>query len=261
VNTVKPRGKSRVVTTAFEHPSVANLIEDKSAILCENTAMFSVIAVCGETGFITDVPQVPPGCLLHVDGAQGFGKIPLTALKADLISISAHKIGGIPGVGALYVGRGVRLLPMLRGGNQQRGLRPGTEPTALIAAFGAAARKIEITSDSLYCLGTKALHDKLTAELSRLNLPIHSRNNVPNIVNFSCGVKSEIMLHFLAEHDIYVSSGSSCARGKKSQILPAYGVSDRETDTAIRVSFGWQNTLAEVDKFIEVLEAGIKKWQ
>jgi cysteine desulfurase len=162
----------------------------------------------------------------------------------------------------LWIRKGVRVLPMFRGGGQQGGLRSGTEPTALIAAFGAAA--------SCPQPDYRPLHAHLTAELRRLNLPIHgggvTDTCVPNIVNFSCsphgagGVKSEVMLHFLAEHGIYVSSGSACARGKKSKILAAYGVSDRDIDTAIRVSFGWQNTVEEADKFLEVLETGIKRW-
>ncbi|MCL2754381.1 MAG: aminotransferase class V-fold PLP-dependent enzyme [Oscillospiraceae bacterium] len=250
---VKGRDKSRIVTTPFEHPSVGSLIEDKSGAISDDTALFSQIAVCGETGFIHNIPDCPPDCLLHVDAAQAFGKIPLTSLKADLISVSAHKIGGLSGVGGLWVRKGVRIKPMLFGGGQQGGIRPGTEPVALIAAFAASIDNGQLTVDSC--------HGRLVAGLRELKLPVHSRNSIANIVNFSCFVKSEIMLHFLAEHDIFVSSGSACARGKKSVILPKYGVSDRDVDTAIRVSFGWQNTLNEVDTFLEVLEAGIKRWR
>jgi cysteine desulfurase len=105
------------------------------------------------------------------------------------------------------------------------------------------------------------LHDRLIKGLKTLDLQINSRNNAPNIVSFSCGVKSEIMLHYLAENNVYVSSGSACARGKKSVILPVFGVSARDTDTAIRVSFGWQNTPEEVSRFLEILETGLKKWK
>jgi cysteine desulfurase len=253
LNSVKPRNKSRIVTTAIEHPSVSSLIEDKSGEACGDTALLSMTAVCGETGFVPEIPELPSDCLLHIDAAQAFGKIPLTSLKADLISVSAHKIGGIPGVGALWVRKGVRLLPMLHGGGQQRGLRAGTEPTALIAAFAAACAidNLQLTIDNL--------QDRLVAGLRELGLPIHG-GGVPNIVSFSCGVKSEIMLHFLAERGICVSSGSACARGKKSVILPHYGVSDKDIDTAIRVSFARQNTVGEVEQFLMVLKEGIERW-
>jgi cysteine desulfurase len=183
-------------------------------------------------------------------------------LDGDLISISAHKIGGIHGAGALYIKNGVRVNPMFYGGGQQNGIRPGTESAALIAAF-AEASKHKTTYDELYerlVLGLQMLGIKKLNSFTEDEDP-HHRRNVPNIVNFSCGVKSEPMLHFLAEHGIYVSSGSACARGKKSAILPAYGVSDSDIDTAIRVSFGWHNTVAEVDRFIEVLEKGLNKWK
>jgi cysteine desulfurase len=160
---VKSRSKSRIVTTAIEHPSVGNLIADKSGEVCGDTALLSMTAVCGETGFVSEIPEVPPDCLLHIDAAQAFGKIPLVSLNADLISISAHKIGGIAGVGALWVRKGVRVLPMLHGGGQQRGLRSGTEPTALIAAFGAAAAAV---GDSQH--DCRPLCDRLTARLHEL---------------------------------------------------------------------------------------------
>jgi cysteine desulfurase len=257
LNSVKCRSKTKTVTTAIEHPSVSELISDKSGEACKDTALLSMTAVCGETGYIVDIcdryEQIKseyPDCIVHVDNAQGFMK--LSDINADLISISAHKIGGIPGVGALWVRDGIRVKPMMLGGGQQKGTRPGTEPTALIAAFSAATE---------HEFQPHELHDRLIDGLKRLNLQINSSNNIPNIINFSCGVKSEVMLHFLAEHNIYVSSGSACARGKKSKILPYFKVSDRDIDTAIRVSFGWQNTIEEVDELLNILEKGIKRWK
>ncbi|MCL1831870.1 MAG: aminotransferase class V-fold PLP-dependent enzyme [Oscillospiraceae bacterium] len=268
LNSVVSRRKNIFMTTEIEHPSVSAtfgtlpyevafvLPFDLTEEVNNDVAFVSMTAVCGETGFITDAPKCCreikeqyPDCIVHVDGSQGFGKVPLAG---DLISLSAHKIGGIAGVGALYIKDGVHVKPMIHGGGQQNKLRSGTEPVALIAAFGEAAT---------HTFDAQPLQNKLVAELARLGLTVHSRNNVPHIVNFSCGVKSEVMLHFLAEHGIYVSSGSACARGKRSAILPIYGVSDKDVDTAIRVSFGWQNTLREIDTFIEVLEMGIKRWK
>ncbi|MCL1789488.1 MAG: aminotransferase class V-fold PLP-dependent enzyme [Oscillospiraceae bacterium] len=270
ISSVKPHRKTKIVTTTIEHPSVSNAVGDDAArvfpdivleTVDENTAFVSMTAVCGETGFIVDTKRIYseikgrfPDCIVHVDGAQGFLKnVPI---DADLISLSAHKIGGLPGIGGLFIKdikNKIRLHPMLFGGGQQKGLRPGTQPTALIAAFGAATISEKTDKNPLY--------NRIVYGLNQLNLTVNSRNNVPDIVNFSCGVKSEVMLHFLAEHEIYVSSGSACARGKKSQILPAYGIPGKDIDTAIRVSFGWQNTVDEVDTFLNVLEKGLKRWK
>jgi cysteine desulfurase len=268
---VKKRNKTKIVTTTVEHPSVSAVADrlradyevvrvsplaDIAAFVDENTALVSINAVCGETGYIVhnsglyeQIKAEYPDCLVHADAAQAFMKLPV---KADLISISAHKTGGIPGIGALFIKDGVRVNAMLHGGGQQNGVRPGTEPTALISSFMKACE---------YEHSAKALHDRLIAGLENLFIKVNSMNNISNIVNFSCGVKSEPMLHFLAEQGIMVSSGSACARGKKSEILPVYGVSEKEVDTAIRVSFGWQNTVEEVDRFLEVLEKGLKKWR
>ena len=274
-NAVKSRGKKKIVTTSVEHPSVSGAVSrfqfdfevvrvpPHADILTEvddSTALVSMTAVCSETGRIIANPASYsiiksrfPQCVVHVDAAQGFMKVPV---NADLISVSAHKIGGLPGIGALFVKDGIKVNPMLFGGDQQKGLRPGTETTALASAFAAA---ICVNTNSPFDFA--GLHERLIDGLKRLSLRINSKNNVPNIVNFSCGVKSEVMLHFMAEHSIYVSSGSACARGKKSRILPAYIIPDEDVDTAVRVSFGRQNTAEEVDTFLEVLETGLKRWK
>jgi cysteine desulfurase len=271
-NSVKARTKKKIVTTAVEHPSVANVINkfaldyeivrvmphaDILSAIDENTSLVSMTAVCAETGRIVANPTNCaiikarfPHCIIHVDASQGFLKIPV---DGDIISISGHKIGGIPGIGALFIKDGVRVNPMFFGGDQQKSLRPGTEPTALIAAFASAV--------NCGAVNVQPLHDRLVAGLGRLNLKILSSYNIPNIVSFACGVKSEVMLHFFAENGIYVSSGSACARGKKSVILPAYGIPEPEVDTAIRVSFGWHNTVQETDKLLEVLETGLNRWK
>ncbi|MDR0222437.1 MAG: aminotransferase class V-fold PLP-dependent enzyme [Oscillospiraceae bacterium] len=272
MGSVKKRGGNKIITTAFEHPGVSGVIgalgsgfdvvrvspkDNIADFVDENTVLVSVTAVCSETGFIVGVERLYkeikgrfPDCVIHTDGAQGFLKTPL---DGDLISVSAHKIGGVAGVGGLFIKRGVRVIPQIFGGGQQKGLRPGTEPTALIAAFAKAAEAAEP-------LGAK-LQKRLKDGLNRLGgMKINSYNNIDNILNFSCGVKSEVMLRFLAERDIYVSGGSACSRGKRSKILPAFGVSGRDIDSAVRVSFGWQNVAGEVDAFLEALEAGVKRF-
>ena len=285
-NALKKRG-NRVVTTAIEHPSVAEPMKKlreqgfEAAELkpCEHedfeqaiidavddkTILVSCMAVNNETGFIIDTKRVYngvkkrfPKCVVHVDGVQGFCKVPI---YADLISISAHKIHGLKGVGALYKSKEVRLVPAVYGGGQQGGLRSGTEPVELIAAFGAAVRAYP---DDLTCFSQ--LKEHLLQPLSGLDgVTVNtqsSRNSVPNIVNFSVkGVRSEIMLHFLEERGIYVSSGSACSKGKVSTVLSALGFSAAEADSAIRVSFCRDNTFEEIDLLTEGISDGIKRFR
>lgn len=282
-NALKRRG-NRVVTTAIEHPSVAEpmkklreqgfeVIELKpcecedleQAIIDavdEGTILVSCMAVNNETGFIVDTKRVYngikkkfPRCVVHADGVQGFCKVPI---YGDLISVSAHKIHGLKGVGALYKAKDIRLVPNVYGGGQQGGLRSGTEPVELIAAFGAAVKAYPDDLAFFY-----ELKEHLLKPLSGLDgVILNSKNSLPNIVNFSVkGVRSEIMLHFLEERGIYVSSGSACSRGKVSRVLSALGISAAEADSAIRVSFCRDNTVQEIDALIEGISDGIKRFR
>lgn len=219
------------------------------------------MAVNNETGFITDTKKVyegikrkNPACTVHVDGVQGFCKIPL---YGDLISLSGHKIHCFKGIGALYRSKNVRLLPVMFGGGQQDGLRSGTQPVELAAAFEASVKaypeKIPLFS---------ALNHRLRGHLKRLDrIIINSpENGIDNILNFSVlGVRSEIMLHFLEEKNIYVSSGSACSKGKISSVPDAFGITNDRADSAIRVSFCRDNTENEIDTLAEALEEGIKR--
>ena len=285
-NALKRRG-NRIVTTAIEHPSVAEpmkrLREQGFEVVelkpCEHsdfeqaiidavddgTILVSCMAVNNETGFIVDTKRVFngvkkrfPRCVVHVDGVQGFCKLPM---YGDLISVSAHKIHGLKGVGALYKAKDVRLVPTVYGGGQQSGLRSGTEPVELIAAFGAA---VKAYPGDLGCFSElKEYLLKPLGELDGVTVNTkNSENSLPNIVNFSVkGVRSEIMLHFLEERGIYVSSGSACSRGKVSRVLSAFGISAAEADSAIRVSFCRDNTKEEIDALIEGISDGIKRFR
>lgn len=282
-NALKRRG-NRIVTTAIEHPSAAEpmkrLREQGFEVVelkpCEHedfeqalidaaddkTILVSCMAVNNETGFVVDTKRVYSGvkkrfpkCVVHADGVQGFCKVPIFA---DLISVSAHKIHGLKGVGALYKSKEVRLLPTVYGGGQQGGLRSGTEPVELIAAFGAA---VEAYPDNFTYFSD--LKEHLLQPLSELSgVTVNSKNSLPNIVNFSVkGVRSEIMLHFLEERGIFVSSGSACSRGKVSSVLTALGFSAAEADSAIRVSFCRDNTVNEIDTLVEGIRDGIKRFR
>lgn len=266
----RPNGR-KIVSTAIEHPSVAKTLtrfeEDGFDVVrlapkdCddfvealvnevdENTALLSAMAVNNETGFKIDVPRLykevkrkNPKTIVHIDAVQGFLKVPLLG---DLISVSGHKIHSTKGIGALFVRKGEAVLPLLSGGGQQNNLRSGTEPVELIAGFDAAIRAYRGSEDHFSLLKAHLL-ERLSA---MDDIGINSGADcVPNIVNFSVrGVRSEIMLHSLEEEEIYVSSGSACSKGKKSDVLPAFGISDKDADCAVRVSFSAENTIGDVE--------------
>lgn len=281
--TYKRQG-NRVVTTTIEHPSIRQpmaLLEKKGckivsltpvrgedfedlliAAVDENTVLAEFMAVNNETGFVIDTKKVyqgikrkNPHCLVHVDAVQGFCKLPI---YADCASISAHKIHGLKGVGALYFAKGIRFAPFMLGGGQQKNLRSGTEPTELIAAFEAAVNAYDTPKATAKF---QQLNTHLLQQIAKIDgVIINSYNNVDNIVNFSvCGVRSEIMLHMLGEQEIYVSSGSACSKGALSGVLENLGVSRSNADSAIRVSFCVDNTIDEIDLLCKAIENGIKR--
>lgn len=273
----------KIVTTAVEHPSVAKTLlrleedgfeivrlspkdhEDFTGALIDavddNTGLLSAMAVNNETGFKIDVPRLykevkrmNPKTIVHIDAVQGFLKIPL---EGDLISVSGHKIHSTKGIGALFVRKGESLLPIISGGGQQNNLRSGTEPVELIAGFEAAVLAYKGNEELFAELKAHLL--KRLGELEDIGLN-SNENCVPNIVNFSVrGVRSEIMLHSLEEAGIYVSSGSACSKGKKSEVLPAFGVSDKDADCAVRVSFCAENTPQDVDALCQKIAETIAR--
>ena len=280
-------GGNGIVTTTFEHPSVAKPIErlendgynvvrvspkgiadyEQRIIdaVNEKTLLVSVMWVNNETGFVIDTARVykavkreNPHTIVHVDAVQGFCKLPAKQLKADLISLSAHKIHGPKGIGALYYSKNMRFDPLIIGGGQQKDLRSGTEPVDLIAGFAEAVRSYPDCTEKY-----AALNDKLVNALGELDdVVINSYGNAKNILNFSVrGVRSEIMLHFLEEREIYVSSGSACSKGKTSGVLGEFGVSDKDADCAIRVSMSPFTTESDIDTLAEGIADGIKRFR
>ena len=172
-------------------------------------------------------------------------------MKIDLLSISAHKIHGPKGIGALYVNQNVKISPIMFGGGQEKGLRSGTQAVAMIAAFGEAVNElsdykknyIEIEKINTYCRN----------RLQNINqVYINSDEKCsPYVLNFSVkGIKSETMLHYLSSKGIYVSSGSACSKGRQSYVLKSIGMPNSLIDTAIRVSFSRFNTKNDVDILI-----------
>ena len=287
---LRARRSNRIITTDSEHPSVANPIkvleaEGKEIIyvptkkglldleflenaLKDGAAFVSIMLANNETGAEYDIPAVRrlidrsgSGALLHCDAVQGYLKTDarIIAKNCDLASISAHKIGGIKGVGALYCKSGIKLPAFIHGGGQERNLRSGTENTAGICAFAAAAKEFPS-----YSAHIKSLYEKTVGLLSQysdlisLNIP---EKHISTLLSISVrGARSEVILKSLGLHGICVSAGSACsARKGPSGALTAYGLSKEEIDGTVRISFGWHNTEQEIEILVKRLVEAIKR--
>ena len=287
------RRKKKIVISAVEHASVdetASALEAQGFEVVrvspredgrlyaadflnacdENTFLISMMLVNNETGYIlpvketfTAVKRKYPDIITHCDCVQGYMKLPVkvNAMCADMISLSAHKIHGVKGVGAIYIKKGVRVVPIVTGGKQEKGIRSGTESVPLIAAFGAAAEKLLPTVGERYeRVGAlkKYLLDRLSGiDGTAVNSP---EDGSPYVVNISAeGRRSEIMLHFLESKEIYVSSGSACSKGQQSGVLGQFGIKDKRADSAIRISMTAETTEEELDRLAEAIAEGFEK--
>ena len=236
----------------------------------ENTCLVSMMLVNNETGYIMPVRETFmavkrsfPEIITHCDCVQGYMKLPIKAasLGADLISLSAHKIHGVKGVGAIYIKKGVRVIPIVTGGKQEKGIRSGTESVPLIAAFGAAVDKFRPTIAER-CERVSQLKAHLLEKIGGIeNVAVNSPSDgSPYVINISAvGKRSEIMLHFLESKGIYVSSGSACSKGQQSGVLGEFGISGKRADGAVRISITAQTTEEELDEFAEALAEGMTK--
>lgn len=236
----------------------------------ENTCLVSMMLVNNETGYIMPVRETFmavkrsfPEVITHCDCVQGYMKLPIKAasLGADLISLSAHKIHGVKGVGAIYIKKGVRVIPIVTGGKQEKGIRSGTESVPLIAAFGAAVDKFRPTIAERY-ERVSQLKAHLLEKMGGIeNVAVNSPSDgSPYVINISAvGKRSEIMLHFLESKGIYVSSGSACSKGQQSGVLGEFGISGKRADGAVRISITAQTTEEELDEFAEALAEGMTK--
>ena len=280
--------KKRIVTTSVEHPSVAaccNKLEEEGFEIVrirpddngcfqaqeiieavdENTCLVTCMLVNNETGSILPIERAfgaikkkHPRVLTHCDCVQGFMKLPVKVkkLSADMISLSAHKIHGPKGIGALYIRKGVHIPSLMLGGGQEKGFRSGTESLPLIMGFGAACEKY---SDDISERFEKvsALRDKLVKMCSECEgIYVNSHADAsPYIVSVAAeGLKSEPLLHFLEQRGIYVSSGSACSKGKKSSVISEFRVPERLQDSVLRISFSDENTPEEVEMLIAALK-------
>ncbi|MEG1448567.1 MAG: cysteine desulfurase family protein [Oscillospiraceae bacterium] len=293
VSAMKKRG-NKIITTAFEHPSVSqpiDILEEQGFQVVrvfpdingninpkdildevdEKTILVSMMLVNNEVGSVIPVGEIAkkirkinPLTQIHCDCVQGFGKISFNVSKnldVDFLSASGHKINAPKGIGILYVKKGAKIKPIIYGGNQQGGLRSGTESVPLACGFALATKlayeNIEITEKSVSEIKNYIISEMRNLDFIKINSPT---NSIPYILNFSVmGIRSETMLHFLESKGIYVSSGSACSKGGASPVLSAMKISKDQADSAIRLSFGKYNTIDEAKIFIEALKQGYEK--
>ena len=237
--------------------------EQVEQALREDTALVSMMLVNNELGTIFPVARAAElvhrnsSALFHCDAVQGFLKVPFTAreLGADLFTVSGHKVHAPKGVGALWIREGLKLPPLIRGGGQEEGLRSGTEATPQIAAFAAAVEEElaerEGRSAHLAQLRQYAAQ-QLTARVPGLELV--GAGGAPHILAVTLpGYKSEVVVRFLSDRGVYLSSGSACHKGKPSHVFAALGLPKKQLDGALRVSFSHENTREDVDALVQGL--------
>jgi cysteine desulfurase len=280
----KGRG-NRVITTSIEHPSVADSfrklesmgfdvvvlgvdekghisLEELENALNDKTILVSIMYVNNEVGSVQNMEEISKlvraksKAVLHTDCVQAFGKHNIPVKAVDMISISGHKINAPKGIGALYVKKGVRFSNLHLGGGQEKGLRPGTENTASIIGFALAAEIAYKNMQKNYenCTAVKTELLKITDKLE--NVWVNGdENGSAYILNLSFeGVKGEVLLHSLENDGIYVATGSACSSRVKEKKKIADMLIDGRGGSAVRFSFGGDNTVDEAKKVVEVLE-------
>ena len=273
LNTLKALAKRGWRTTLLTVDQTGIVAPDAlRAALADDTALVSVMHANNEIGTIQPIAELARiahdrGALFHTDAVQSAAKLPVSvrSLGVDMLSISAHKFYGPKGVGALWIRRGLRVLPLLTGGRQERSRRAGTENVAGIVGMGVAAR---IARGKMADEGTRlsALRDRLEAEILAA-VPGTAVNGareprVPNTTNVSFDrVEAESLLIALDLEGIAVSTGSACSSGtlEPSHVLKAMGFNAHRAQNSIRFSLGASNTDAEIDRVIAVLPKMIEK--
>lgn len=288
------RRGNRIVTTAIEHESVMQSIDrleeegfevirlmpdghgfisekELEEAINDKTILVSMMYINNEVGSILPVEKIKKAvtrknapALIHIDCVQAFGKIPVRPKKlgADLASVTAHKIHGPKGSGALYIRKGVNISPRTFGGEQEKRIRPGTEASPLIAGFGAAVNALpDLKKQSEYISGLNTYARERLGEID--GLVFNSADNAsPFILNIYIPsfMRSQTVIQELsAKYGIYVSSGSACAKGKRSHVLTAMHLPDERIDKSIRISFCRSNTKEDIDILADALKELILK--
>ena len=286
------RRKKKIVTTAVEHPSVAEPMKklknmgyeltvispDKNGEITEDalvnavdqdTCLISAMLVNNETGYVlpierafSKIKKLYPDCMTHCDCVQGFMKLPIKAkkLSADAISISGHKVYAAKGIGALCIKKGVRVAPIIVGGGHQGGIRSGTEAVPAIYAFGKTVEALTPTI-AQRLNHVQEIRDYIVSKIAEVEgAVINSKDTAsPYIISIAVpGIKSETLLHFLEQREIYVSSGSACSRGKKSEVLEAFCLPRNVVDSTIRISTSNDTLKEDIDALSEALSIAAK---
>jgi cysteine desulfurase len=287
--------KNEFVTSAIEHPAVieaAKVLEKKGikvsylpvdeygsvsleelrSALTPKTGLVSVMHANNEIGTIQPIAEIvriahERDIPVHTDAVQSFGKIDVDARKlgVDFLTVSAHKIYGPKGIGALYVRRGANICPFIRGGRQERGLRAGTENTAGIVGFGEAIRILEEKGGKERLRVEKlaeALKKGIEERIPGVRFNGHPENRIKSTLNFAFpGLEAEAILLALATKEIYVSTGSACSEESMevSHVLQAIGLKPEIARSSVRMSLGRSNTEESVAGVLRELPEIVKR--
>lgn len=296
VNKNKKRG-NHIITTEIEHPSVLNIfkyyeskgfditylkvdrfgfidLNELEKSIKDSTILISIMLVNNEIGTIEPVGEIKKilnkkasNAYIHVDGIQALGKIPLELNKwsIDTFSFSGHKIHGPKGIGGLYIRKGTNISPIMHGGNQEREIRSGTENTLGIVGIGKAVEivKNNFNKENKYVRELKNyMHEKIMTNIPEIKVnSLLDESFSPYILNISfLGVRGEVLLHYLENKGIYVSTGSACSsHGKgKSHVLKAIGLNSDEIEGAIRFSLSYLNTKNDINYVVEELKKSVE---
>lgn len=280
-----------IICTGYEHPSVQQPIEklqqqgwkvtlvtpneqgviqpeQLADLVTSKTALVTAMQVNNEIGAILDVQKLSKlvkeknaRTFVHVDGVQGWLRLPikLSATQIDSYAVSGHKIHAPKGIGALYLKKNSNIIPPFLGGGQEKGIRPGTENLPYIAGLAMAA---EMMQKNMPQRKKQIAHcnELLRSQLENMDgIVLNSpQDAAPEVLNFSVmGIRSETMLHFLEQKEVYVSSGSACSKGAASHTLAAMGLPSQRIDSALRVSFSKDSTQEDVQALMEGLAEGM----
>ncbi|MDF2677241.1 MAG: iscS1 [Bacillota bacterium] len=289
---------NNIITTKIEHPSVYNIfkyfekkvnvkylntdeqgkinLDELLSFVDENTSLVSIMLVNNEIGTIQDINKVVElvksknkKTKIHVDAIQAYGKIKIDVNKTmvDTISFSSHKIHGPKGVGGLYIRHNTKLTPSIFGGNQEKGVRPGTENTPNIVGFGKACELVyenfEEEQKKLYDLKqeyAKRLIDEI--ENIKINSCLNEIDGAPHILNVSFkNIRGEVLVHYLENLGIYVSTGSACSSKAKTdnRILSAINLNPDYLDGTIRISLGYFNSFDEIEYVVKSIKKSVEE--
>ena len=290
---------SHLITTPFEHASILNTVkslekigvkvtvlkinsegkidlEDLEKSITKDTVLISIMHVNNEIGIIQNIEEISKivkklssRAKIHVDAVQSYGKLPIDVekMQIDFITVSAHKFHGPKGCGFIYIRRPNTLIPLIEGGAQESGVRAGTQNISGIMGMTVAAEKVYSNMKENYekVSEIKRTFIEKLKEINDIKInSLYGDDFSPYILNVSFrGIRGEVLLHFLEESGIYVSTGSACSSKERARIggsyvLKSLGLTNDEIAGGIRFSFSDDNNLEEVDYTVETLKKGLK---